>query len=99
DERLEMAGEERRPVVGEERRLRPDDLEESGDVPEGLLRADGGVRGKSPQRPGLTQEAVEDLPGRPLMGERRERSKVLDQSVGCRPRLRSKAEDPRLPLE
>ena len=38
DQRLEVAGEEHRPVVGEQRALGPDDVEEAGDVRQRLLR-------------------------------------------------------------
>ena len=41
DQRLEVAGDERRPIVREQPGLRPDDLEEPGDVPERLLGAHG----------------------------------------------------------
>ena len=68
DERREMRRDEDRPVVAEQRRLRPDDLEEPGDVRELLL---GGRRVRLDQ-PGEqaagAQEPVEQLAGRTLVG-------------------------------
>ena len=48
---------------------------------EGFLPADRGVGSEPPERSRLTQEAEEDLTGRPLVGERRQAAKVLDSLV------------------
>ena len=49
DQRREVAGEEDRPVVGEQRRLRPDDVEEPADVRELLLGGDARRRRRAPR--------------------------------------------------
>ena len=64
DERLEVARDERRPVVGEQRRLGADDVEEPGDVAERLLGGDR-VGGREPaEQSRVAQEAVQDFAGR-----------------------------------
>ena len=81
DQRLEMSRDERGAIVGEQRRLRPDDLEETGDVAEGLLGGDRWRRGQPPERPGLPQEGVQDLRSGPLVRQQRELPEVFDQAV------------------
>jgi len=47
DERLEVPGNEDRPIVGEEAGLRPDDLEEAGHIAQGFVTAVRGCCGES----------------------------------------------------
>ena len=71
DQRLEMAGDERRPIVGEQGRLGPHDVEEPGDVAERLFGGDGVARRKPREGPGIAQERVEDFAGGPQVGHAR----------------------------
>ena len=79
DERLEMACHEHRPVVRKQGRLRPDDLEEAGDVLERLFGGDAVGAGQARQQPGPAQERVEHLARRPLVRERAVGTQVRDE--------------------
>ena len=88
DERGEVRRDEDGPVVGEQRRLRADDLEEARDVLELLL---GGRRVRADQ-PGEdaapAQEAVQELTGGSLVGRLRVAAQVRDERDGPRPASR-----------
>ena len=99
DEGLEMAGHERAPVVGQHRRLGPDDVEEAGDVLDRLLRGrivGGRVTGQ-PAR--IAQERVEDLARRACVGELRVATEVGDEPAQRRAGRRRQAEQAGLAVE
>ena len=87
DERGEVLRDEDGPVVGQERRLRADDLEEARDVLELLL---GGRRVRADQ-PGedaaRAQEAVQELAGRSRVSRLRVAAQVRDEPMDRGPRL------------
>ena len=99
DERRQVRRHEHRAIVGEQRRLRADDLEEAGDVLERLL---GGrrVRPDEPgEQPAAAQEAVQQLPGRAFVGGGRVGAQVGHEPMHDRPGVGRDAQDARLPVE
>ena len=99
DERREMRRDEDRPVVAEQRRLRPDDLEEAGDVGQLLLGRGRVRRHEASEHAAGAQEAVQELARRPFMGVIRVAVQVCDELADRRPRLRTDPQDARLPVE
>ena len=99
DQRLQVLGHEHRPVIGQERGLGADEVEEAGDVAEPLVRRGGGGGRQPRQQAAVAQEGVEHLAGRPLVGHRREAVHVGDQAMDGRPRRRCQSQDAGLPLE
>ena len=87
DQRLEMRRHENDPVVGQQVRLGPDDVEEAGDVLERLLGGNRVRRGQPRQQAALAQELVQHLAGRPFVGEIREAPDVGYQPLQRGPRL------------
>ena len=85
DQRLEMTRHERGAVIGEQRRLGADDVEEAGDVAKLLLAATDASTARRAERAAPTQERVQDLPGRPLVGQRRVLAQVGDEVAWPRP--------------
>jgi hypothetical protein len=80
---------EDRAIVGEERRLRPDDLEEAGDVLELLL---GGRRvgaDEAGQDPARAQEPIQQLPRWSRVCRLRVAAQVRDESMDRGPGYRS----------
>ena len=69
DERRQVAGEEHRAIVGEERRLRADDVEEPPDVGELLLGRHGRGAGELREPARVAQERVEDLARGSALGQ------------------------------
>ena len=99
DERLEMARHEHGPVVREQGRLRPDDLEEAGDVLERLFGGDAVGAGQARQQPRPAQERVEHLARRPLVRERAVGAQVRDEPGDARPAVGRDAQDAGLAIE
>ena len=87
DQRLKVPGHEDRPIVGQQVRLGPDDLEEAGDVLEGLLGGHRVRRGQRGQDAAVSQELVEDLARRPLMGQFSEAAQIRHEPLERRPRF------------
>ena len=99
DQRLEVARQEDRAVISQERRLGADDVEEARDVGQRLL---GGhrVRLRQPlEPPGALEERVDDLAGGALVRQLHVRLEVRDELCGSGPRLGRQAQDPRLSAE
>ena len=99
DQGGQVARDEDGAVVGQQRRLGPHDLEEPGDVLERLL---GGrlVRLDQPgQQAAAPEEAVEQLPGRALVGHLGVAAQVRHQPVRRVARLRAQPQDPGLALQ
>ena len=99
DQRLQVAGHERRTVVGEERRLRADDVEESRDVAEALLGGRGRRGGQPRQDPAVPQEGVQHLAGGSIVGRRHVPMEVGHEAVHAGSGRRGEPEDARLPLQ
>ena len=99
DQRLEVAGHEHRPVVGEQGRLGADDVEEPGDVAEPLLGRGGLGAGQPREHPAVAQEGVQHLARRAFVGHRRVAGQVRDEPTDRLPARRGDAQDARLPLE
>ena len=99
DQRLEVLCDEHRAVIGQDRGLRPDQVEEARDVPEPLVGCGGGRRGEAGEQAAVTEEGVQDLAGRPLMGHRREARDVGHEPVDAGTRGGRETEDPGLPLD
>ena len=101
DERLQVARDEHRPIVGEQRRLGADDVEEPGDVLERLLgRGRVGLREPARASPVSRRNVVQHLAGGSLAGELRmsRRSSATRRAAASRVAWRE-AQDPRLALE
>ena len=96
---LQMACHEQGAIVGEESRLRSDDVEEPGDVAEAFLGRGRLRRGQPGERAAVTEERVQHLAGRALVGHRREPGHVGDEPMHALARPRGHAQDAGLAVE
>ena len=88
DKRLQVAGHEDDSIVRKQVRLRADDVEESGDVRKGLFGGHGVRRRQPAQQTALAQELIEQLAGRPLVGQLHVAANVRNQPLQDCPRFR-----------
>ena len=99
DQRLEVASDERRPIVGQQRRLGPDDVEEPGDVAERLLCRDG-VAARRAGRGCPSRAGTDRAPRRRVVvGQLRERRRSATRRLAAARVSADEPEDAGLSLE
>ena len=99
DKRRQVRRHEDSPVVAEQRRLRPDDLEEAGDVRELFLGRRRICRDQPGEQAAGAQEPVQELARGPLVRVVGVAAQVRHELVDRRSRLWPDAQDARLAIE